>query len=403
MSRSGSSSGREVILGIGGGIAAYKSCDLLRRLQEHGFLVTVVPTPASLNFVGATTWKALSGRPVLSEVWQDVSSVAHINLANRADYILIGPATADLIARIAHGRADDLLTNVVLASGAPTLIVPAMHPQMWLNPSTVANVETLRERGFIVMEPEVGRLTGSDVGQGRFPETAKIIEQFQEIVGWNSDLLGYRLLVTAGGTREPIDPVRFIGNRSSGKQGYAIAQAAVTRGARVQLIAANCELPDIEGVEIIPVETTADMARVLDERFSECDALIMCAAVADARPVRQSIEKIKKNELESIELEPNPDLLATLAAKKGPSQVLVGFAAETQDHLENAAQKLLRKNLDLLYVNDVSGGAIFGSDMTRGTIITRDGGEIVVSEATKDTLANVLLDQVNFRLSLANV
>jgi phosphopantothenoylcysteine decarboxylase/phosphopantothenate--cysteine ligase len=403
MSRSGSSSGREVVLGIGGGIAAYKSCDLLRRLQEYGFLVTVVPTPASLNFVGATTWEALSGRPVLSEVWQDVASVAHINLASHADYILIGPATADLIARIAHGRADDLLTNVVLASGAPKLIVPAMHPQMWLNPSTVANVEILRERGFIVMEPEVGRLTGSDVGQGRFPETAKILEQFQEIVGWNSDLLGYRLLITAGGTREPIDPVRFIGNRSSGKQGYAIAQAAVTRGAQVQLIAANCELPDIEGVEIIPVETTADMARVLDERFSECDALIMCAAVADAKPVRQSIEKIKKNELESIELEPNPDLLASLAAKKGPSQVLVGFAAETQDHLENAAQKLLRKNLDLLYVNDVSGGAIFGSDMTRGTIITRDGGEIVVSEATKDTLANVLLDQVNFRLSLPNV
>jgi len=398
-----SSSGREVILGIGGGIAAYKSCDLLRRLQEHGYLVTVVPTPASLNFVGATTWEALSGRPVLSEVWQDVASVAHINLANRADYILIGPATADLIARIAHGRADDLLTNVVLASGAPKLIVPAMHPQMWLNPSTIANVEILRERGYIIMDPEVGRLTGSDIGQGRFPDTTKILEQFQEIVGWNSDLLGYRLLVTAGGTREPIDPVRFIGNRSSGKQGYAVAQAAVTRGARVQLIAANCELSDIEGVEIIAVETTADMAQVLNERFSECDALIMCAAVADARPVRQSIEKIKKHELESIELEPNPDLLATLAARKGPSQVLVGFAAETRDHLENAAQKLLRKNLDLLYVNDVSGGAIFGSDMTRGTIVTRDGGQIVVSEATKDTLANVLLDQVSFRLSLPNV
>lgn len=399
----GSSSGREVILGIGGGIAAYKSCDLLRRLQEHGFLVTVVPTPASLNFVGTTTWEALSGRPVLSEVWQDVASVAHINLANRSDYILIGPATADLIARIAHGRADDLLTNVVLASGAPVLIVPAMHPQMWLNPSTVANVETLRERGYIVMEPEVGRLTGSDVGQGRFPETSKIIEQFQEIVGWNSDLLGRKILVTAGGTREPIDPVRFIGNRSSGKQGYAVAQAAVVRGAEVQLVAANCDLADIEGVEIIHVETTADMARVLDEKFSSCDVLVMCAAVADAKPVRQSLEKIKKNELESIELEPNPDLLAALGARKKPSQVLVGFAAETQNHLENAAQKLLKKNLDVLYVNDVSAGAIFGSDMTRGTIITRDGGEIVVSEATKDTLANVLLDQVNFRLSLPNV
>lgn len=403
MPSTGSSSGREVILGIGGGIAAYKSCDLLRRLQEHGFLVTVVPTPASLNFVGATTWEALSGRPALSEVWQDVSSVAHINLANRADYILIGPATADLIARIAQGRADDLLTNIVLASGAPKLIVPAMHPQMWLNPSTVANVETLRTRGFIVMDPEIGRLTGSDVGQGRFPETSKILETFQEIVGWNADLLGRKILVTAGGTREPIDPVRFIGNRSSGKQGYAVAQAAVVRGAQVQLIAANCELPDIEGVEITHVETTADMARVLDEKFPDCDALIMCAAVADAKPVRQSIEKIKKNELESIALEPNPDLLARLSAKKKASQVLVGFAAETQAHLENASKKLLGKNLDLLYVNDVSGGAIFGSDTTRGTIITKDGGEIVVSEAAKDTLANVLLDQVNFRLSLPNV
>lgn len=397
-----SSAGREVILGIGGGIAAYKSCDLLRRLQEHGFLVTVVPTPASLNFVGATTWEALSGRPVLSEVWQNVASVAHINLASRADYILIGPATADLIARMAQGRADDLLTNIVLASGAPKLVVPAMHPQMWLNPSTVANVETLRARGFIVMEPEVGRLTGSDVGQGRFPETSKILEQFQEIVGWNADLLGRKILVTAGGTREPIDPVRFIGNRSSGKQGYAVAQAAVVRGAQVQLIAANCELPDIEGVEITHVETTADMARVLEEKFPHCDALIMCAAIADAKPVRHSVEKIKKNELESIELEPNPDLLAQLSVKKNASQVLVGFAAETQSHKENASEKLLAKNLDLIYVNDVSGGAIFGSDKTRGTIITRDGGEIVVSEAAKDTLANVLLDQVNFRLSLPN-
>lgn len=398
-----SSSGREVVLGIGGGIAAYKACDLLRRLMEHGFLVTVVPTPASLNFVGSTTWEALSGRPVRSEVWEDVPSVPHVELASRADYLLIGPATADLIARIAHGRADDLLTNIVLASGAPTLIVPAMHPQMWLNPATVANVELLRQRGFVVMDPEIGRLTGSDVGQGRFPETSKILEQFQYMVGWNADLLGKRILVTAGGTREPIDPVRFIGNRSSGKQGYAVALAAATRGAKVQLIAANCSLPEIEGVETVHVETTADMATALDERFADCDALIMCAAVADARPARLSSEKIKKAELEAIQLEPNPDLLAALAQKKIPSQVLVGFAAETQAHLTNAARKLLEKNLDVLYVNDVSGGAIFGSDSTRGSIISRDGGEIVVSQASKDTLANVLLDQVSYRLSLPNV
>lgn len=398
-----SSSGREVVLGIGGGIAAYKACDLLRRLRELGYLVTVVPTPASLNFVGTATWEALSGRPVRSEVWQDVALVPHIELADRADYILIGPATADLIARMAQGRADDLLTNIVLASGAPTLVVPAMHPRMWLNPSTVANVQTLRARGYVVMEPEFGRLTGADIGQGRFPETSNILEAFQEIVGWNADLLGRKILVTAGGTREPIDPVRFIGNRSSGKQGYAVAQAAAARGAEVKLIAANCELPDIEGVEIIHVETTAEMAQALDEKFPDCDALIMCAAVADARPARESVEKIKKYELSSIQLEPNPDLLVDLSKKKQRSQVLVGFAAETQSHLANASKKLLEKNLDVLYVNDVSGGAIFGSDDTRGTIITKDGGEIVVSQASKDTLANVLLDQVNFRLSLPNV
>jgi phosphopantothenoylcysteine decarboxylase/phosphopantothenate--cysteine ligase len=398
-----SASGREVVLGVGGGIAAYKSCDLLRRLKDLGFLVTVVPTPASLHFVGTTTWEALSGRPVLTQVWQDVASVAHINFANRADYLVIGPATADLIARMAQGRADDLLTNIVLATGVPKLVVPAMHPHMWRNPATVANVETLRSRGFIVMEPEIGRLTGSDIGQGRFPETSKILEQFQEIVGWNADLLGRRILVTAGGTREPIDPIRYIGNRSSGKQGYAVAQAAIVRGAQVQLIAANCELPDIEGVDITRVETTAEMARALEERFAQCDALIMCAAVADAKPVQQSDQKIKKSELRSIELAANPDLLADLSRKRKPAQVLVGFAAETQDHLENAAQKLIGKGLDLLYVNDVSNGAIFGSDTTRGTIIRRDGGQIVVSEASKDTLANVLLDQVNFRLSLPNV
>ena len=398
-----SSSGREVILGIGGGIAAYKSCDLLRRLRDLGFLVTVVPTPASLNFVGTTTWEALSGRPVLTQVWQDVASVAHINLADRADFILIGPATADLIARMAQGRADDLLTNIVLASGSPKLVVPAMHPKMWLNAATIANVHILRSRGFIVMEPEIGRLTGSDVGQGRFPDTSTIVDQFQEIVGWNADLLGRRILVTAGGTREPIDPIRYLGNRSSGKQGYAVAQAAIIRGAQVHLIAANCDLPDIEGVETTRVETTAEMASVLDERFADCDVLIMCAAIADAKPVRQSLQKIKKTELQSIQLEANPDLLAHLSAKKKPSQVLVGFAAETQSHLENAAKKLLGKDLDLLYVNDVSGGAIFGSNMTRGTIITRDGGQIIVSEATKETLANVLLDQVNYRLCLANV
>ncbi|MDP1721212.1 MAG: bifunctional phosphopantothenoylcysteine decarboxylase/phosphopantothenate--cysteine ligase CoaBC [Candidatus Nanopelagicaceae bacterium] len=398
-----SSSGREVILGVGGGIAAYKACDLARRLQDHGFLVTVVPTPASLNFVGVATWEALSGRPVLTQVWEDVPGVAHIKLAQNADFILIAPATADLMARVAQGRADDLLTNLLLASSAPTMIVPAMHPHMWLNPSTVENVSILRSRGYIVIDPDVGRLTGSDIGPGRFPETSRILEEFHQMVGENADFLGRNILVTAGGTREPIDPVRYIGNRSSGKQGYAIAQAAAARGAKVRLIAANCNLPDIEGVVINRVETAAELEAAIDEHFDWCDVLVMCAAVADAKPVHRDTEKIKKGELTSIELELTPDLLAKATANRKSGQVIVGFAAETQDHMANAETKLREKGVDLLYVNDVAGGAIFGSDFTRGTVISKDGTVITVSEGRKETLANVLLDQVQNRLSLPNV
>lgn len=393
-----SRSGREVLLGVGGGIAAYKACDLLRRLQDHGFLVTVVPTPASLNFVGAATWEALSGRPVQSQVWENVHAVPHIEYAQRADYIVIAPATADLIARIAHGRADDLLTNIVLASRVPKLIVPAMHPEMWLDPATVANVSILRKRGFMVMEPDVGRLTGADSGPGRFPESARIIERLHEIVGQSADLLGRKILVTAGGTREPIDPVRYIGNRSSGKQGYAIAQAAASRGAKVHLIAANCELADIEGVEITRVETTAELEASLAQYFPTTDVLIMCAAVADAKPVQASQEKIRKNALLRIDLIANPDILASLAQQRVPGQVIVGFAAETQGHLDGARRKISEKALDLLYVNDVTGGAIFGSDMTHGILLDRDGGALDISEVSKDSLAHVLLDQVANRL-----
>lgn len=386
--------GREVILGIGGGIAAYKSCDLLRRLHDAGFLVTVVPTPAALNFVGTATWEALSGRPVYSQVWENVPGVAHISLAADADFIIIAPATADLIARLAYGRADDLLTNVVLASDAPKLLIPAMHPKMWLNPATVANVATLRSRGFNIMEPEVGRLTGADSGIGRFPETANILARFSEVVGSKADLLGKRVLVTAGGTREAIDPVRYIGNRSSGKQGFAVAAAAAARGARVSLIAANCELPEIKGVEIIRVESTADLRSALNREFPESDVLIMCAAVADARPLQTSGEKIKKEFLKEIALTPNPDLLGELKELKKANQVIVGFAAETQDLDSNAAAKLATKGLDLIYVNDVSDGAIFGSDLTSGTVMDKNGPLVSVTDVPKDTLANVLLDQL---------
>ena len=383
--------GREVILGVGGGIAAYKSCELLRRLQDSGYVITVVPTPASLNFVGAATWEALSARPVHTQVWESVHTVPHIALAERADFFLIAPATADLIARLAMGRADDLLTNLVLASDVPKMIVPAMHPSMWLDPATVANVNTLKQRGFVVMEPEVGRLTGKDVGPGRFPETAAIISRFDEVTGQVQDLKGLKVLVTAGGTREAIDPVRFIGNRSSGKQGIALANAAKNRGGQVQLIAANCDVSGLTGMEVIKVETTLEMQSALRTNFPSCNILVMSAAVADARPLQVSDQKIKKSSLESIELQQNPDLLAELSPNKG-DRILVGFAAETKEHLQEARRKLESKGLDVIYVNDVSGGAIFGQDTTMGTILLRNEADIAIKEVSKDALSNVLLD-----------
>jgi phosphopantothenoylcysteine decarboxylase/phosphopantothenate--cysteine ligase len=263
---------------------------------------------------------------------------------------------------------------------------------MWLDPATVANVETLRTRGFLIMDPDVGRLTGKDSGPGRFPEVPAIIERFDAVTGNIQDLNGKRVLVTAGGTREAIDPVRFIGNKSSGKQGIAVALAARNRGAQVHLIAANFDTSDLVGIEVSKVESAADMQRVLSEQFSMCDILIMSAAVADARPKNSSVEKIKKALLGSIELEENPDLLASLVSLK-KEQVIVGFAAETKDHLQEARRKLEAKGLDLIYVNDVSGGAIFGQDQTMGTILLRNDADIAVKEVSKDALGNLLLDQ----------
>ena len=384
--------GREVVLGVGGGIAAYKSCELLRRLQDRGYSITVVPTPSSLNFVGTATWEALSGRPVNTQVWENVHTVPHIAIAESANFFLIAPATADLIARLAAGRADDLLTNLVLASDVPKMLVPAMHPSMWLDPATVANVATLRSRGFLIMDPDVGRLTGKDIGPGRFPEVPAIIERFDSLTGNVQDLKGKRVLVTAGGTREAIDPVRFIGNKSSGKQGIAVALAARNRGAQVHLIAANFDTSDLVGIEVSKVESAADMQKVLAEQFHQCDILVMSAAVADARPKNSSVEKIKKALLGSIELEENPDLLASIASTK-QNQVIVGFAAETKDHLQEARRKLEAKGLDLIYVNDVTGGAIFGQDKTMGTILLRNDADIAVKEVSKDALGNLLLDQ----------
>jgi len=394
--------GRKLLLGVSGGISAYKSCDLLRRLQEQGFIIDVVPTSASLNFVGKSTWEALSGRKVLTDLWSEVEKVPHISMAKENDLIVIAPTTADLLAKLASGRADDLLTNIVLASTAPKILVPAMHTEMWLNPATVANVKTIQERGFVVVAPDEGRMTGSDVGIGRYPEVNKIIEIINLTAHITADLAGKKLLITAGGTREPIDPIRFIGNRSSGRQGFALAAAAASRGAQVHLIAANTDLPVIEGVTITSVETADQMAAVLEYEFSECDALIMSAAVADAKVANYSDQKIKKENLDVVSFSKNPDILKNLSEKKKPGQVIVGFAAETIAGLselqKRGEEKLASKSLDLIYVNNVSDGAVFGSENTQGLIIDKNHNVIKVPQISKDTLSDILLDQLVSKL-----
>jgi phosphopantothenoylcysteine decarboxylase/phosphopantothenate--cysteine ligase len=387
-------SAREIILGVGGGIAAYKSCDLLRRLQDGGFAVTVVPTPSSLNFVGQATWEALSGRSATTSVFEDVDQVRHVSLARLARGAIIAPATADLIARMAAGRADDLLTNVVLAAEFPILLVPAMHPAMWSSAATQENIATLISRGFDVMPPDVGALTSGDHGKGRFPTTAAIIERFTSHTLAPQDLVGRNILVTAGGTREAIDPVRFIGNKSSGKQGIAIAEAALARGAEVTLIAANCALESSSKIRRIDVESTAELQDQLESHFPECDALFMAAAIADARPAEFSADKIKKDGFDEIALTKNPDLLATLASAKRSLQVVVAFAAETADDSQVLArEKMQRKGADLIYLNDVSDGAIFGADNTEGLIIGSDKVIEFMEPISKIALAHKLLNE----------
>lgn len=397
-----SSAKREIILGVGGGIAAYKSCELLRRLQDLDFAITVVPTPSSLNFVGTATWEALSGRSVTTEVWENVEQVKHVSLADLAEAIIIAPVTADLLARLAQGRAEDLLTNVVTASKAPKFLVPAMHPNMWLNESTRENVKILRSRGFEIMNPDNGRLTGEDSGVGRFPETSQIISTFLDHIGSHQDLKDKKLLISAGGTREAIDPVRFIGNRSSGKQGVALAVEARNRGADVCLVLANSNISDVAGIETIRVETAQQMHLVLKEKMQNCDVLVMTAAVADAKPATSAPEKIKKKEFKSIDLVANEDILADLSSIAKDSQVIVGFAAETSDIEESGHEKLKAKDLDLIYVNDVSDGAIFASDLSTGYLITSDGKSTHIEETSKAKVARIILDNVVSRLSYAN-
>lgn len=393
---------REIILGVGGGIAAYKACELLRRLQDLDFAVTVIPTPSSLNFVGAATWEALSGKSVSTQVWENIEKVQHVSLANQAEAIIIAPTTADLLSRLVQGRADDLLTNVVSASARPKFLVPAMHPQMWLNPTTQANVEILKSRGFVVMQPSIGRLTGEDSGIGRFPETTEIIPEFLKHIGSTQDLFGKRILISAGGTREAIDPVRFIGNRSSGKQGVALAIEARNRGAHVIMVLANSNISEVAGIQTIRVETADQMQKAISGQILDTDVLIMAAAVSDAKPAVISSDKIKKNDFNTIELVSNPDILKDLRALVKDSQVIVGFAAETANFEEAGRAKLLAKGLDLIYVNDVSGGAIFASEESAGYLMSADGDSTYIEQTSKANVARFILDRVVSRLSYAN-
>ena len=394
--------GRKLLLGVAGGISAYKSCDLLRRLQDEGFIVDVVPTQASLNFVGKATWEALSGRKVITDLWSEVENVPHISMAKENNIIVIAPTTADLLAKLASGRADDLLTNIVLASTAPKILVPAMHPEMWSNAATIQNVKILQDRGFTVITPSEGRMTGSDFGVGRYPETSNIIAEVNKHLPQLADLLGRKILITAGGTREPIDPIRFIGNRSSGKQGFALAVAAASRGAQVHLVTANTDLPSVEGITTTLVETAEQMSAVLELEFPHSDALIMSAAVADAKVASYSEAKIRKESLDRVDLAKNPDILKLLSSNKKLNQVIIGFAAETSEDLvmleESGRAKLSSKSLDLIYVNNVSNGAVFGSDFTQGLIIDRNMNVIKVPEISKDTLSDILLDQLVSKL-----
>jgi len=391
--------GREVVLGVSAGIAAYKSCELLRRLQDAGFLVTVVPTQASLNFVGKATWEALSGRPVATSVWENADSVSHVALAESCDLIVVAPATADVIARIAQGRADDLLTTTVLASSSPKVIVPAMHPHMWLNPATQDNVTTLRARGFLVLEPDVGRLTGKDSGIGRFPETATILDAIQTISKTKPTLQGRKIVVSAGGTREAIDPVRFIGNRSSGRQGLAIAYEALRAGADVTVVSAATDPYHLEGAEVIHVESADDMQRAIEAEFVDADALVMAAAVADFRVETSAISKLKKESFSNLNLVRNDDIVASVGMKKRSNQVVVAFAAETSTQLEELGEKKLRaKNADFLYINDVSGGAVFGEEMSSGLLLSMDGAPRIFSNVSKYEVAQGIVEAISHRL-----
>ncbi len=395
-----------VVLGVTGGIAAYKACGLLRRFTESGFEVRVVPTAAALRFVGEPTWAALSGQPVATEVFSEAHDVPHVRLGQRADVVVVAPATANVLAKAAAGAADDLLTNVLLTARCPTVYAPAMHTEMWQHPATVANVDRLRERGAVVLTPASGRLTGADTGPGRLPDPAEIFAVCRRVLdrgvaGLAPDLSGRRVVVSAGGTREYLDPVRFLGNRSSGRQGYALASTAVARGAEVTLVAANPVLPDPAGVKVVTVVSAADLRRAVLDAAPDADAVVMAAAVADFRPDQRADRKIKKTAGHPgpVVLVQNPDVLAELGTSRPAGQVLVGFAAETDDVLAHGREKLARKGCDLLVVNQVGDGLAFEVPDNRATILGADGSTVEVPYGPKESLADRVWDLVAARLS----
>ncbi|WP_250289136.1 bifunctional phosphopantothenoylcysteine decarboxylase/phosphopantothenate--cysteine ligase CoaBC [Streptomyces atroolivaceus] len=394
----------KVVLGVSGGIAAYKACELLRRLTESGHDVRVVPTEASLNFVGAATWSALSGNPVSTEVWESVHEVPHVRTGQAADLVVVAPATADMLAKAAHGLADDLLTNTLLTARCPVVFAPAMHTEMWEHPATQENVATLRRRGAVVVEPAVGRLTGADTGKGRLPDPGEIFEVCRRVLARGPgvpDLAGRHVVISAGGTREPLDPVRYLGNRSSGKQGYALARTAVARGARVTLVEANTGLPDPAGADVLRAGTAVQLREAVLKAAEDADVVVMAAAVADFRPAAYATGKIKKKDGQEpapVTLVRNPDILAEVAADRArPGQIVVGFAAETDDVLANGRAKLRRKGCDLLVVNEVGERKTFGSEENEAVVLGADGGETAVPYGPKEALADTVWDLVAAR------
>ena len=406
-----------VILGVGAGIAAYKACELLRLLKESGHRVTVIPTADALRFVGEPTWAALSGEPVAADVWTNVADVPHVRLGQSADLVLVAPATADVLARAATGLAGDLLTTTLLTARCPVLYAPAMHTEMWEHPATRHNVATLRDRGAIVVEPAVGRLTGPDSGKGRLPEPVELFALAESVLSSGTSatdsapapflsLAGRRVLISAGGTREELDPVRFLGNWSTGRQGYAFARAAVARGAEVTVVAANVELPDPAGVTIVRVVSGRDMLAAMLDEAATADVIVMNAAVADFRPVARAGQKIKKDGAGAlpppIELAENPDIVVALSARRrehGPaSQVIVSFAAETDPDLDKARAKLARKGSDYQVMNEVGAGKAFGTADNEAVIMAADGTITPVPLRSKDALAAVVWDLLAARL-----